>query len=50
MAVRPSWAAAAFDDMSKPVSSFPSLFGTRESFVGSTVKKLPRDRAAIKPL
>lgn len=50
LAARPSWAATAFDDVSQPASSFPTLFGTREFFIGSTVKKLPRARAAIKPL
>ena len=48
----PSWAraAAGFEDVSQPVTKFPALFGTREFFIGSTVKKLPRARAAIKPL
>lgn len=56
LAASPSWASAAsvaavgIEDVSKPVSSFPALFGTREYFIGSTVKKLPRARAAIKPL
>lgn len=53
LAATPSWAAkaaAGVEDVSKPVSSFPALFGTREYFIGSTVKKLPRARAAIKPL
>ena len=53
MAASPSWARVAADeieDVSRPVSRFPSLFGTREFFIGSTVKKLPRARAAIKPL
>ncbi|MEP4378562.1 MAG: transglutaminase-like cysteine peptidase [Alphaproteobacteria bacterium] len=48
-----SWAtvaAAGVEDVSKPGSGFPALFGTREYFIGSTVKKLPRARAAIKPL
>tara|TARA_R110002110_G_scaffold415612_2_gene651583 strand:- start:50807 stop:51511 length:705 start_codon:yes stop_codon:yes gene_type:complete len=53
LAASPSWARAAvvgFEDVSQPVTSFPALFGTREYFIGSTVKKLPRARAAIKPL
>ena len=55
LAVTPSWARAAtaavgFEDLSQPVTRFPALFGTREFFIGSTVKKLPRARAAIKPL
>lgn len=53
LAATPAWArtaAVGVEDVSKSVSSFPSLFGTREYFIGSTVKKLPRARAAIKPL
>jgi len=49
----PAWAAQAavgIEDVSQPVRRFPTLFGTREYFIGSTVKKLPRARAAIKPL
>ncbi|MGB0572900.1 MAG: transglutaminase-like cysteine peptidase [Alphaproteobacteria bacterium] len=46
-----AWASVAgVEDVSKPVSGFPVLFGTMEYFIGSTVKKLPRARAAIKPL
>ncbi len=46
-----AWASVAgVEDVSKPVSGFPALFGTKEYFIGSTVKKLPRARAAIKPL
>lgn len=53
LAGSPAWAsvaAAGIEDVSKPASSFPALFGTKEYFIGSTVKKLPRARAAIKPL
>ncbi|MDA0785707.1 MAG: transglutaminase-like cysteine peptidase [Proteobacteria bacterium] len=46
----PSWAAVGVEDVSRSAGDFPSLFGTREYFIGSTVKKLPRARAAIKPL
>lgn len=46
----PAWAGVDFEDVSRPVAKFPALFGTREYFIGSTVKKLPRARAALKPL
>jgi predicted transglutaminase-like cysteine proteinase len=50
LSAAPARAVGDFEDVSQPVSKFPVLFGTREYFIGSTVKKLPRARAAIKPL
>lgn len=47
---RPSGALALTDDVSRPPHHFPSLYGTREQFVGSTVQKLPRARTATLPL
>ncbi len=50
MTVRPAGALAAIDDVSRPSRRFPMLFGTREYYVGDTVKKLPRARTATLPL
>ncbi len=47
---RPSGAFALTDDVSRPPHHFPSLYGTREQFVGSTVQKLPRARTVTQPL
>jgi predicted transglutaminase-like cysteine proteinase len=50
LAARPSVATAALDDVSFSARSFTELFGTREYFIGDTVEKLPRARAATLPL
>ena len=50
LSAAPAWAVGDFEDVSQPISKFPVLFGTRENFIGSTVKKLPRARAAGEPL
>ncbi|MBO6783575.1 MAG: transglutaminase-like cysteine peptidase [Alphaproteobacteria bacterium] len=50
MTARPQVALAAIDDVSRPARRFPALYGTREYFIGDTVKKLPRARAATLPL
>lgn len=50
MAARPTLAWAAVDDVAKSSKKFPTLYGTREFFIGGTLKKLPRARAATLPL
>jgi predicted transglutaminase-like cysteine proteinase len=54
LALHPSVASAvttaALDDMSQSRPGFPALYGTRECFIGDTLKKLPRARAATLPL
>jgi predicted transglutaminase-like cysteine proteinase len=50
LTLRPAWAAAALDDVGIPAKSFPALYGTREFFIGDTVKKLPQARVAVQPL
>jgi predicted transglutaminase-like cysteine proteinase len=50
LTTRASVATAALEDVGRPARSFPELFGTRSYFIGDTVKKLPRARAATVPL
>lgn len=50
MAARPTIALAALDDVGQSSKKFPTLNGTREFFIGDTLKKLPRARAATLPL
>lgn len=50
LVARPSIATAGLEDVSFSGRSFPKLYGTREYFIGDTVEKLPRARAATLPL
>lgn len=42
--------AVASEEVARPIGRFPSLFGSREFFIGNTVEKLPRARTAVTPL
>jgi predicted transglutaminase-like cysteine proteinase len=50
LTARPSIATVALEDVARPARSFPELYGTRAYFIGDTVEKLPRARAATLPL
>lgn len=50
LTTRASVATAALEDVARPARSFPELFGTRAYFIGDTIEKLPRARAATVPL